>query len=85
MAPIKGITTLSTNVRIKKNLLVTDAEPCIELLTGTTGVISDNYCATDLAAIADSIVADACYKFQNYYCEVVNETGALIGTASVDD
>lgn len=85
VAPIKGITTLSTNVRIRDNTLVTDAEPCIELLTGTTGVIQDNYCATDLATIAASIVADTCYKFQNFYCEVVDETGVLIGTASADD
>jgi hypothetical protein len=85
VAPIKGITTLSTNVRIRKNVLVTDAEPCIELHAGTTGVIHDNYCATDLAAITDSIVADTCYKFENYYCEVVNETGVLIGTPSADD
>lgn len=84
-APIAGDTTLSTNVRIHNNMLVSDAEPGIQLLTGTTGVISDNYIATDLATIAASIVADACYMFENYYCEVVTETGVLIGTPSADD
>lgn len=85
VAPINGDTTLSTNVRIHDNLLVSDAEPGIELLTGTTGVVANNYIATDLAAIALSIVADTVYMFQNYYCEVVTETGVVIGTASADD
>jgi hypothetical protein len=84
VAPIKGITTLSTNVRIHDNLLVTDAEPGIELLTGTTGVAYDNYIATDVATLVASIVGDALYLFENYMCEVVTETGGLIGTASTD-
>ena len=85
VAPIKGITTLSTNVRIRRNTLVTDNEPGIELLTGSTGVISENDISSDLASLTASIVADTCYKFRNYNCEVVNETGGVVGTASVDD
>jgi len=85
VAPIKGITTLSTNVRIKSNILVSDNEPGIELLTGSTGVISDNYIFTDLATVAAAIVADGCAKFENYYVEVGNEAGALIGTPSAND
>jgi hypothetical protein len=85
VAPIKGITTLSTNVRIHHNLLVSDAEPGIELLTGTTGVAHNNYIASDLGSLAASIVGDALYLFENYNCEVVTETGGLVGTASVDD
>lgn len=85
LAPINGITTLSTKVRILNNRLVTDAEPGIELLTGTTGVIEDNYIFTDLATIAAAIVADGCALFENYYVEVAPETGALIGTASAND
>ena len=84
-APIVGDTTLSTNVRIFDNLLVTDAEPGIELLTGTTAQIYDNYISTDLATKAAAIVADTAFMFENYYCEVVTETGGIIGTASADD
>lgn len=85
-ACINGITTLSTNLLIKDNLMQQGAtEPGIELLTGTTGVIANNYIATNLATIAAAIVADGCWLFENYYSEVAPETGALIGTASVND
>jgi hypothetical protein len=85
VAPIKGITTLSTNVRVRGCTLVTDDEPCIELLTGTTGVLSDNDCFTNLATIAAAIVADGCALFRNEYVEVGNESNARIGTPSADD
>lgn len=85
VAPIKGITTLSTNVRIRRCTLVADDEPGIELLTGTTGVLSDNDVFSNLATIAAAIVADGCAKFRNQYVEVGNEAGATIGTASADD
>ena len=83
---VNGITTLSTNLLIQGNIMQQGAtEPGIELLTGTTGVICDNYIATNLDTVTASIVADGCWKFENYYCEVGNETGALIGTASAND
>lgn len=85
VAPIKGITTLSTNVRIKRCTLVADDEPGIELLTGTTGVLSDNDVFSNLATIAAAIVADGCALFRNEYVEVGNESNARIGTASADD
>lgn len=85
VAPINGDTTLSTNVRIHDNLLVSDAEPGIELLTGTTGVAYRNYIASDLGSLAAAIVGDTLYLFENLNCEVVTETGGVIGTASVDD
>ena len=85
VAPINGDTTLSTNVRIHDNLLVTDAEPGIELLTGTTGVAYRNNIASNLATLAAAIVGDTLYMFENLNCEVVTETGGVVGTASVDD
>ena len=85
VAPIKGITTLSTNVRIKNCTLVADDEPGIELLTGTTGVLIENRIFSNLATIAAAIVADGCALFDNKYVEVGNESGAVIGTASADD
>lgn len=85
-AMINGTTTLSTNLLIHGNFMQQGAtEPGIELLTGTTGIISNNYIATNLATIAASIVADGCWLFENYYSEVAPETGALIGTASAND
>lgn len=85
VAPINGDTTLSTRVLIENNLLVTDAEPGIELLTGTTGVVRGNQIFGDLATIAAAIVADGCARFLNYYVEVAPEREVIIGTASADD
>jgi hypothetical protein len=90
-ACIVGDTTLSTNILIDGNLLVqgvggnVGTEPGIELLTGTTGVISNNNIVCNLATKAASIVADQCFLFENYYNEDVTGTGGLIGTASADD
>lgn len=85
VSPIKGITTLSTDVRIARCTLVSDDEPGIELLTGTTGVLANNYVFSNLGTVAAAIVADGCAKFENYYVEVGNEAGALIGTPSAND
>ena len=85
VAPINGDTTLSTNVRIHDNILQSDAEPGIELLTGTTGIIYRNYIASNLGTLAASIDSDGTYMFENLNCEVVTETGGVVGTASVND
>jgi hypothetical protein len=92
-ANIVGDTTLSTNILIKNNLLENGiggdlgTEPGIELLTGTTGTIADNYIVCNLATKAASIVADTCLLFNNYYNEDISgaATGGIIGTASADD
>lgn len=85
LAPINGITTLSTKFYAYNNRLWTDAEPCIEMLTGTTGVLERNHCFTNLATIDAAIVADGCANFDNLYVEVAPEAGAGIGTLSTDD
>ena len=85
-ACIGGITTLSTNILLEDNLLQPkDTEPGIEMLTGTTGVIRRNHILTNLATVAASIVCDQAYLFDNLYCEVVTETGGLVGTESAND
>lgn len=88
-ANISGDTTLSTSILIEDNLLVNgiggnlNAQPAIELLTGTTGIISDNYIVCDESTKAASIIADTCLRFENYYNEhILTGTGGLIGTAS---
>ena len=85
VAPINGDTTLSTNVRIMRCILETDAEPGIELLTGTLGIISDCLIYSDLATIAAAIDADGCASHRNEYIEVATESGVAIGAASADD
>ena len=85
VAPINGDTTLSTNLLIEACVLTTDAEPGIELLTGTTGVIRDVDIFGDLATIAAATVADGCAHFRVRYVEVGNESDAAVKTASVDD
>lgn len=92
-ANINGDTTLSTNVDINGNLLENgiggdlNAQPGIELLTGTTGTIRNNYIVCNLATKAASVVADTCLLFENYYNEDISgaATGGIIGTASADD
>lgn len=87
VAPINGDTTLSTRLLIERCVLTTDAEPGIELLTGTTGVIRDCDVFGDLATIDAAIVADACAQFECRYVEVGGEASAAtyIGVPSVDD
>jgi hypothetical protein len=85
VAPINGITTLSTNVHINRGRLVSDDEPGIELLTGTTGVIQDTDIFSDLGTIAAATVADGMAHFRVRYVEVGNESDAIVKTASVND
>jgi hypothetical protein len=85
VAPINGITTLSTNVDILRGRLTTDAEPGIEMLTGTTGRIIDTKIFGDLATIAAATVADGMAHFGVKYVEVGNESDAVVKTASADD
>ena len=89
-ANIQGITTASTKVLIENNLLVNggakalNTEPCIQLLTNSTGVIRDNDVVTNLATMVAAVVADGCMLFRNYYNEDVQGTGTILGTASAD-
>ena len=85
VAPINGDTTLSTNLLIENCVLTTDAEPGIELLTGTTGVIRNTDIFGDLATIAAATVADGMAHFRVRYVEVGNESDAVVKTASIDD
>lgn len=85
VAGINGDTTLSTNVLIENCTFKMDAEPGIELLTGTTGIIRDCDIFTDLATIAAATVADGCAHFRVRYVEVGNESDAAVKTASADD
>lgn len=85
VAPINGDTTLSTRLTIEDCVLVTDAEPGIELLTGTTGVIRNVDIFGDLATIAAATVADGMAHFRVRYVEVGNESDAVVKTASADD
>lgn len=85
VACINGDTTLSTNLRIRRCTLVSDDEPGIELLTGTTGTIQDTDIFTNLATIAAATVADGMAHFRVRYVELGNESDAVVKTASADD
>lgn len=85
LACVNGITTLSTQVRIRRALLSTDAEPGIEMLTGTTGLFSEVLVFGNLGTIAAAIVADACALHRCEYIEVAPESGVVIGDPSADD
>lgn len=88
---ICGITTLSTRVLIEDNLIVqgvggdVGAVAAITLLTGTTGIIRHNNTVANLTTIAGHIVADTCFRFENYGNEDINLTGILIGAVTADD
>ena len=90
-ANIGGITTASTKLDIDGNLLINGGalalgtEPVIELLTGTTGIVRNNYCVCNLATKLAAIAADSVLLFENYYNEDITGTGGLIGTVSADD
>jgi hypothetical protein len=85
VAPINGDTTLSTRLLIEDCKLISDDEPGIELLTGTTGVIRNVDIFSNLATIAAATVADGMAHFRVRYVELGNESDAIVKTASVDD
>lgn len=76
-ANISGDTTLSTNILIEDNLLENGiggnlgTEPCIELLTATTGTIRNNDLVCDVSSPNDAVVADTCLYFGNRYSETI--------------
>lgn len=76
-ANIVGNTTLSTNLLIDGNLLINgeagsiNAQPTIELLTGTTGVIQNNNHVCNVASPDLAVVADTCMLFNEQYSETV--------------
>lgn len=91
-ANISGDTTLSTNILIEGNLLVNgvggnlNAQPCIELLTATTGTIRNNDLVCDESGPNAAVVADTCLYFGNRYSETIagNSTDIpLIGQSYV--
>jgi len=85
VAGIQGLATLSTRILIENGTITCDAEPGIELLTGTTGTIRDVRIFSDLATIDAACVADGCAHFNVEYVEVGDEAGTMVKTASVDD
>lgn len=95
-ANINNITTASNHITIKDNLIFNgtiggngglNAQPGIELVATTTGIIANNFIACNLATKAAAVVAADCYLFENYYNEDESSagTGGIIGTASADD
>jgi len=84
---INGITTASKDIKILRNAIYNDATEniagVIDLVAACTGIIAFNYgfmgYATGLATVIDPA---SCGMVQNYFSNVVTETGGLVGTAS---
>ena len=86
VAPINGITTLSTGIYIRRCTFVTDAaEPGYEMITGSTGVAENCLVYSNHASLAAALVGDGIARFRCENIEVAAESGGVIGTASVDD
>jgi len=86
VAPINGITTLSTGIRIERCLFITDAaEPGYELITNSTGVAVDCLVYSNHATLAAALVGDGVARFRCENIELAAESGGVIGVASVDD
>lgn len=90
-ACIGGDTTLSTDLLIEDNLLINGEAgdigtvECIELLTGTHGVIRNNHLVCNVASPDLAIVADTCFQFNNYYSETVNAEAVRVNDPALID
>lgn len=83
VACIEGDTTLSTEILIDGNILINGssdsliAQPAIDLLTGTTGYIMNNYISCNVTTVAAAMeTCDAVMEFNNWYNEDVGATKA---------
>ena len=96
VANINGITTLSTEVYITNNLLLNGgsanigAQPVIEMLTATTGVVAKNLFICNVATFAAQAVADTMIFSENFRTEDIDSaktsaTTAVSVTVSADD
>jgi len=96
IACINNLTTASNHILIEGNRLFNgtiggdaglNAQPAIELVATTTGMICNNYFGGNAGALTASVVAADCYLFENYTSEDESSaaSGALVGAASVDD
>ena len=86
-AAVAGIEGTGSSLRslIEDGVIITDAEPGIELAAGQTGVIKDVTIFGDLATIAAATVAAGMAHDNVHYIEVGNESNAAVKTASADD
>jgi len=86
-ACIVGDTTLSQELHIFNCKLQNGStdnigtEPCIELLTGTSGIIADTYIMCNVASDDASCVGDTMVHFNNVYSETI-DSGVGIATAA---
>jgi len=85
---VAGIICTQTKVTrclIENGMITCDAEPGIELFTGSTGSISNVTIFSDLDNIDDAVVADGCAHFNVQYVDSATESGTLVKTESIDD
>lgn len=91
LANIDGITTLSKEVYIEDNLLISGASgdlgtiAAIILLTGTTGVIRNNHIVANMSTPDLSVVADTMIMFDNLYSETITGSAEPLYPDKVPD
>lgn len=84
---INGITTASGDIKILNNWMYNDQTAnvagAVDLVAGCTGVIAYNSgfhgYATDIATVIDPA---SCAMIENYFSNVVTESGGIVGTRS---
>lgn len=78
-AAINNTVAALTNVNLHHNIYygTNASEPIIELYTGGTGMIYNNFSGAATFAAAGSIVADTVYKFENYITDTAANSGIL--------
>lgn len=87
-ACINSITALQNDLVIVNNLLVNgvtsglNTEPTIELLTGSSGVIANNFSAANVATLAAHQVNDTAANFQNFFTEDRGSGNTAAATAA---
>lgn len=87
---INGITTASKDIRILRNHIhnidTADIAGVIDLVAACNGIIAYNRgfygLHDDAAALATIIDPSSCGMVENFFSNVVTETGGLVGTAS---
>jgi len=81
---IVNATTAATGLVVDRNRVyqvATTGAPAITMTAGCTGLCTDNYIgALDVTSIDGLVVNASCSPNRNFACNVVTETGGVLGT-----
>jgi len=82
---IYNVTTAGEALIIDSNLIhninTSVTNPGVSLAAGCTGFVTDNYIGSlDSTGIDDAVVNASCSPNRNFVCNVITETGGILGT-----